>query len=337
MRLEYSCGNYSVTRSTDRQLQGLSKVDDSRIHGRCVLGQSLRPATLRPDHTCSIQIFRWVCHIRFPWPKTLIRPLFFQVRCGMPLGNLISFFAPGAVDLLAFYHCRARCNFLSPADEVRVFMHRQELGSRINLVAHQRAIPWPHGDISNRIRVARQVVVFRQATVQHVELTFGLHRKPVDGVLELLGRIRIKMPEPAAQIRRSAHLPEQPVQGLGTSCRIGRQERGKLLRQIQQNRSGFEHPHRRLMASVQQRRDFRVGIDLDKAAGKLLTLGDANQPRVVFRSTVSQRQQLLQHDRDLHPIGRRQRIQLQRMLADGQFLFMCRTGDRAVDAGKCTA
>ncbi len=81
-------------------------------------------------------------------------------------------------------------------------------------------------------------------------------------------------------------------------------------------------------------RDLGIGIDLDKAAGELVAFADADQPRVVLRAGMAKRQQLLQHDGDLHAVGRSQRIQLQRLLAHRQCLVMGGTGDRAVDVAK---
>ena len=47
---------------------------------------------------------------------------------------------------------------------------------------------------------------------------------------------------------------------------------------------------------------------LDEAAAELVAVADLDQPGIVFRTAVTQRQQLLQHDRHLHAIGRSQRI-----------------------------
>ena len=52
---------------------------------------------------------------------------------------------------------------------------------------------------------------------------------------------------------------------------------------------------------------------------------------------MAQRQQLFQHDRDLHAIGRAQRIQLQRVLAHGQLFIVRSPGNGPVDAGELAA
>ena len=52
---------------------------------------------------------------------------------------------------------------------------------------------------------------------------------------------------------------------------------------------------------------------------------------------MPQLKQLFEHDGDLHPVRRRQRVELQRMPADRQLLFVGRPGDRPIDVGETTA
>src|SRR5690606_29236571 len=80
-----------------------------------------------------------------------------------------------------------------------------------------------------------------------------------------------------------------------------------------------------------------VGVDLDEAAAELIALADADQPGVVFRLAEAGLQQLLEHDGDLDPVGRGQRIQLQRMLATRQLTLVGGPGNGPVDAGKLAA
>ncbi|MND74786.1 hypothetical protein D3C80_663890 [compost metagenome] len=145
------------------------------------------------------------------------------------------------------------------------------------------------------------------------------------------------MTEAAAQVGRRTHLPEQPVHGLGTTGRVGRQELSEFFGKVEQDRTGLEHPQRRLHAVVEQGRDLRVGVDLDEAAGELLAFADANQPGVVLGAGMPERQQLFEEDGDLHAIGRGQGIQLQRLLAHGQGLVVGRAGQRTVDVGELAA
>ena len=130
------------------------------------------------------------------------------------------------------------------------------------------------------------------------------------------------MAEAAAQIGRAAHLPEQPRQAFGARGRLGRQESAELLGQIQQDRAGLEHPDRLRAAAVHQRRDLGVRVDRHEAAAELVALADLDQPGVVLGAAVAERQQLLEHDRDLHAVRRAQRVELQRMAADRQLLVV---------------
>ena len=142
------------------------------------------------------------------------------------------------------------------------------------------------------------------------------------------------MPEAAAKIGRAAHLPEQPGQAFRAQCGIDRHQFLMFGRQIHQDRAGFEHAGRRIGAVIHQRRNFRVRVSLDESAAELVAVADPDQPGIVFRTLVAQRQQFLQHHRHLHAVRRAQRVELQRVLADRQFLLVRRAGNRAVGAGK---
>src|SRR5262249_51398284 len=74
--------------------------------------------------------------------------------------------------------------------------------------------------------------------------------------------------------------------------------------------------------------------DRDEPAAELVAIADPDQPCVVFRTGVTEFQQLLQHHGDLHAVWRALRIELQRMAADWQLLVMRWTGDRTVDIGE---
>ena len=106
---------------------------------------------------------------------------------------------------------------------------------------------------------------------------------------------------------------------------------------MHQDRAALEHPHRLCAAAVHQRRDLGVRVDLDKAGAELVALADVDQPGVIFGARVALGQQLLQHHGDLHPVRSRQRVQLQRVLADRQFLVMGGAGNGAVGGGKLAA
>ncbi|MNL39025.1 hypothetical protein D3C87_1612780 [compost metagenome] len=88
---------------------------------------------------------------------------------------------------------------------------------------------------------------------------------------------------------------------------------------------------------IHQRRDLGVRIDADKTGAELVAFADLDQPGIIFGALVASGQQFFQHDRDLLAIRRCQRIKLQRMFADRQFLVMGGTGDRAIDIGELAA
>jgi hypothetical protein len=156
----------------------------------------------------------------------------------------------------------------------------------------------------------------------------------VDGILDLGRRIGIEVAEAATEIGRATHLPEQPRQAFRALGALRRHERAELLREIEQNGARFEHAYRVGSAAIHQGRNLGVRIGSDEAAAELVALADLDQPGVVLGALVTQRQQLLEHDRDLLAIRGAQRIELQRMLADRQFLLAGRAGDRPVDVGE---
>jgi hypothetical protein len=196
-----------------------------------------------------------------------------------------------------------RADLVGPADDVFVFLHSQELSRIVDQPFHQRAVPRPYRHIGNRIFVARHIFAGPKIAVEHIELPLHLHGKPVDGIFHLERRISVKMPEPSAQIWRRAHLPHQPAQRFGAHMMLGRQERAKLLSEIQKDRTRFEYPRRLGCAVVEQSRDFRVGIGLNKAARKVIAFVNADQLRIIFRTFMTERKQLLQHHSNLDAVG----------------------------------
>lgn len=88
---------------------------------------------------------------------------------------------------------------------------------------------------------------------------------------------------------------------------------------------------------IHQRRDLGIRIDADETGTELVAFADLDQPRIIICALVAGSQQFFQHDGDLLAVRRRQRIKLQRVLADGQFLLMGGTGDRTVDIGELAA
>ena len=62
---------------------------------------------------------------------------------------------------------------------------------------------------------------FRYLQREGVELPLRLHGEAVDGIFDLGRRIGVEMAEAAADIRRAAHLPEEPGQAFGARGALG--------------------------------------------------------------------------------------------------------------------
>src|SRR5207237_5594534 len=97
---------------------------------------------------------------------------------------------------------------------------------------------------------------------------------------------------------------------------------------MEEDRAGFEDANRFGSAAVDKGGDLAVGIHLHKAAPELVAIAYADRPGVIFRVLMAALQQLLEHDRDLLPVGCRQRIKLEGVLADWQLLFVRGSGNR---------
>ena len=109
-----------------------------------------------------------------------------------------------------------------------------------------------------------------------------------------------------------------------------------MLGQVDEDRARLEDPGRRIGGVVEERRDLRVRVGVDEAAAELVALLDVDEPGVVL-GVLPEREQLLEHHRDLDAVGRAQRVELETVLAARQLLVVRRAGDRAVDVGEAAA
>src|SRR6476469_7842253 len=140
-----------------------------------------------------------------------------------------------------------------------VVLGRRQEGVRafVCLAERELAVPRPDPDIGDRIIRAGDIFAVRKAAVENVELAFGFHRIAVDRIFNLYRGISEEMAEAAAQEGRTAHLPEEPGERLGPLRTRSRQELAELLRQVDQDCSGFEDSDRLGAATVDERRDLR--------------------------------------------------------------------------------
>src|SRR5690349_11051278 len=101
--------------------------------------------------------------------------------------------------------------------------------------------------------------------------------------------------------------------------------------------AGLEDSDRFGSAPVEKGRDLGIRICRDEAAAELVAIADADRPGIIFGIGMAPGEQLLEHDRDLLPVWRREGIELERVLPHGELLVMRRTGDRTVNAGELAA
>ena len=142
------------------------------------------------------------------------------------------------------------------------------------------------------------------------------------------------MAKAAAQVGRAAHLPEQPVHSFGACCWIRWDQSTKLIGEIQHDGCALEQAHRLVTGTVHHGGDFRIWVDLNKARAELITFADVHKVGVIFCTFKTHRQQFFQHHSDFDAVWCGQRMQLQRVLANGQFFFTGCASYGAVDVGE---
>jgi hypothetical protein len=94
----------------------------------------------------------------------------------------------------------------------------------------------------------------------------------------------------------------------------------------------LEYPGRWRCTDIKQRRNLRIRIDFDKAAAELVAVIDPDEMSVVLGTFMAECEQFFKQHGDLYTIWGGQRIELQRMLASGQFLLVRWACNRPVDA-----
>ena len=88
---------------------------------------------------------------------------------------------------------------------------------------------------------------------------------------------------------------------------------------------------------IHQRRNFRVGVHLDKPATELVAFTNLNQVSVILSGCHAFLQQLFEHDGDFDAVGGGQGVELQRVFTDRECFIVGGACYRAIDIGKFTA
>jgi len=80
-----------------------------------------------------------------------------------------------------------------------------------------------------------------------------------------------------------------------------------------------------------------VRVGSDEIASELIPLSDVDQVGVVLGLFLAQGEQLFEQYGHLDPVRRRQRVELEIVFADRQFLFVGGTCNRSIDLGEASA
>ena len=156
---------------------------------------------------------------------------------------------------------------------------------------------WEYGNEN----ISRQVLALEEAIKSWATGDFSVTTRAklpeeLGVVAYSLNLIAISLQERMRQVKTSAQKVAQEVTNSEKSA--------KFFGQVHQDRARLKHPDRCGPAVVHQRRNFGVGVDRHETAAKLIAFANADHPCVVFGTTIASRQQLFEHHRDLHAIGR---------------------------------
>ena len=124
--------------------------------------------------------------------------------------------ASGPLDSLPRLQCR------HPPLDIGVPLELQELRGVIELV--EATDPREDGHVRDGVLVVADVFLVFQMIVQDADDPLGLHREPIDGVLDLQWGVVVKMAKAAPQVRRGSHLPHEPVHAFRLFVEVGGDE-----------------------------------------------------------------------------------------------------------------
>jgi hypothetical protein len=145
-----------------------------------------------------------------------------------------------AVDAPSPLHRGTGHEGVRPAQNVSVLVARNEIDDLVGPALNETSVPRQNRDVGDAVVGPGDIFAIGKTTIEHIELALYFHGEAIDGVLDLEGRVDVEVPEASADIGRTAHLPEEPVEHFGASGKFPRKQRAELFREIEQNRAGLE-------------------------------------------------------------------------------------------------
>ncbi|CAI8716477.1 hypothetical protein EMIT0158MI4_110027 [Burkholderia ambifaria] len=127
----------------------------------------------------------------------------------------------------------------------------------------------------------------------------------------------------------AAHLEHHPLDRLVAACGVLRDQLACLVGEIDQDRARFEQRQRPAVGAVRidDRRDLVVRVQRQEFGRHLVVRVEAHEVRLVRQAG------LLEHDRHLDAVGRRQRVQLETVGMLGRPFFRDREGGQVGHGG----
>src|SRR5262249_21215620 len=172
-------------------------------------------------------------------------------------------------------------------------------------VAH----PTEHRNIGDCIVIAHDPMASMKACFHDTEYPFRLVQIVCEGAF--VGNLTtcelVEVADLAEHRPDEGHLKEQPLDRLTAARCITRQKTASLLGEIEQDRAGSEKPERRTAGPVgiNDRRNLAVRVQGQELRRLLLVHAEVDDVRLIGHP------HLLERDRNLDPIGRWQRIELE--------------------------
>ncbi len=147
------------------------------------------------------------------------------------------------------------------------------------------------------LEVCGRTKVFKRATSLGGVESLIEHRASIEGPDSAVPDDLVRLAEERTHV---AHLEHEPLDHGEARPEVGWEEPPGLLREIHQDRARFEQRDRRVIRNVEvdDRRNLAVRADGRELGLELLALADVDGEDAVRQS------KLLEHDRDLAPVGR---------------------------------